>query len=407
MISIFTGVAGLQTYQRAVDVIANNIANVNTVAFKSSRVTFAEALAQTLRSGSEAGTNPMQIGLGVGLSSIENLMGQGNLKSTGRPTDVAILGDGFFIISDGRGISFTRAGVFQLDGHNRLVSASNGMRLLGWLADPATGVIDTATDINPATEILIPVGTLLAARQTANAMYQGNLDAGQDPAEPVDAPFTIYDSLGAPHQITVTFTKSAVNPNEWGWAVTSPDGASADTGTITFTTSGEAQTGSIDFTLALTASGGAEPNIAITADMTALTQLVGDTSAQCVSQDGLSVGALQSFSIDELGVITGIYSNGMAERLAQVALASFTNPAGLSKLGNNLYAPSPNSGSPIIKPPNVGANGTLAAGFLEMSNVDLAQEFADLIVTQRSFQANSRVVTTADEMLQDVLTLKR
>ena len=108
-----------------------------------------------------------------------------------------------------------------------------------------------------------------------------------------------------------------------------------------------------------------------------------------------------------MGVVTGIYSNGMSERLAQVALAGFTNPSGLTKLGGGLYTPSPNSGNPIIKPANVGSNGTLAAGFLEMSNVDLAQEFADLIVTQRAFQANSRVVTTADEMLQDVLTLKR
>jgi flagellar hook protein FlgE len=407
MISIFTGVAGLQTYQRAVDVIANNIANVNTVAFKAARVSFSEALAQTLRAGSENGTNPMQIGLGVGLSSIENLMGQGNLKSTGRPTDVAILGDGFFVISDGAKIAFTRDGVFQLDGRNRLVSASNGMRLLGWLANPVTGEIDATADIDPTTEILIPVGTRLAARQTAGAIYQGNLNASQDPAEPIDTSFTIYDSLGAPHQMTLAFTKSAVNPNEWSWAVTSPDGNSADTGTITFTANGECQTGSIDFTLTLTSPNGATAAIPVEADLTAVTQLVGETSAQCTSQDGLPVGSLQSFSIDEFGIVTGIYSNGMTEQVAQVALSAFTNPGGLSKLGGNLYAPSPNSGSPIIKPPNVGANGTLAAGFLEMSNVDLAEEFANLIVTQRSFQANSRVVTTADEMLQDVLTLKR
>ena len=407
MISIFTGVAGLQTYQRAVDVIANNIANVNTVAFKAARVSFSEALAQTLRAGSENGTNPMQIGLEVGLSSIENLMGQGNLKSTGRPTDVAILGDGFFVISDGAKIAFTRDGVFQLDGRNRLVSASNGMRLLGWLADPVTGEIDATADIDPTTEILIPVGTRLAARQTVGAIYQGNLNASQDPAEPIDTSFTIYDSLGAPHQMTLAFTKSAVNPNEWSWAVTSPDGNSADTGTITFTANGECQTGSIDFTLTLTSPNGATAAIPVEADLTAVTQLVGETSAQCTSQDGLPVGSLQSFSIDEFGIVTGIYSNGMTEQVAQVALSAFTNPGGLSKLGGNLYVPSPNSGSPIIKPPNVGANGTLAAGFLEMSNVDLAEEFANLIVTQRSFQANSRVVTTADEMLQDVLTLKR
>jgi flagellar hook protein FlgE len=407
MIAIFTGVAGLQTYQRAVDVIANNIANVNTVGFKAARVSFAEALAQTLRAGSESGTNPMQIGLGVGLASIDNLMNQGNLKSTGRPTDVAILGDGFFVLSDGSAIRFTRSGVFQLDGRNRLVAAANGMQVLGWLANPTTGEIDTTTNIDPATAIVIPIGTRLAARQTANVVYQGNLDASQDPAKPVDTSFTIYDSLGAPHQITISFSKSAGTPNEWSWSVTSPDGTCADSGTITFTENGECQNGSISFTLTLTAPGGAAADIPISADLTAVTQLVGATSAQAVSQDGLPVGALQSFSIDDLGIVTGIYSNGMAERLAQIALAGFTNPAGLSKLGSGLYAPSPNSGEPIVKPPNVGSNGTLAAGFLEMSNVDLAQEFANLIVTQRAFQANSRVVTTADEMLQDVLTLKR
>ena len=407
MISIFTGVAGLQTYQRAVDVIANNIANVNTVAFKSARVSFAEALAQTLRAGSENGINPMQIGLGVGLASIDNMMTQGNLRSTGRPSDVAILGDGFFMLSDGAGISYTRDGVFQLDGRNRLVSASTGMKVMAWLVNPATGEIDTTTSIDPTTEITIPIGTRLAARQTAGVVYQGNLSATQDPADPVDTSFTIYDSLGAPHQVTISFTKSAVNPNEWSWAVTSPDASCPDTGTITFTANGECQDDSIGFTLALTDPAGANANITIATDLVSVTQLVGDTSAQAISQDGLPTGALESFSIDELGVVTGVYSNGMSEQLAQIALAGFTNPAGLSKLGGGLYGPSPNSGKPIVKPPNVGSNGTLAAGFLEMSNVDLAQEFANLIVTQRAFQANSRVVTTGDEMLQDVLTLKR
>jgi len=407
MISIFTGVAGLQTYQRAVDVIANNIANVNTVGFKSSRVSFAEALAQTLRAGSESGTNPIQIGLGVELASIDNIMSQGNLQSTGRPTDIAILGDGFFVLSDGAAISFTRSGVFQLDGRNRLVFAANGMRVLGWPADPSTGLIDTSSNIDPSTEIVVPIGTQLAARQTSSVIYQGNLDAGQDPVNDVDTAFTMYDSLGAPHQVTITFSKSAVNPNEWSWAVSSPDGTSADTGTITFTANGECESESIAFTLALTAPNGANANIDIDADVSAVTQFHGTTSAQAVTQNGLPVGSLQSFSIDDLGLVTGVYSNGLVSALAQIALAGFTNPAGLSKLGNGLYTGSPNSGDAIIKPPNVGSNGTLASGFLEMSNVDLAQEFASLIVTQRAFQANSRVVTTADEMLQDVLTLKR
>lgn len=407
MIAIFTGVAGLQAYQRAVDVIANNVANVSTVGFKSGRVSFAEALAQTLRAGSEAGTNPMQIGLGVSLGSIENLMTQGNLKSTGRPTDVAILGDGFFVLSDGSEMSFTRAGVFQLDGRNRLVAASNGMAVLGWMADPSTGEIDTTTSLDTSAAITVPIGTRLAARQTSSIVYQGNLNVGQDPAQPVETSLTIYDSLGVSHQITITFTKSDVNPNEWNWAVSSDDGTCPDTGTIQFTEQGECTDGTIDFTLTLSDPNGAVADIPMSADLTTVTQLAGETTAQAVSQDGLAVGSLQSFAIDETGVVTGIYSNGMSQRLAQIALAGFTNPAGLTKLGSGLYSPSANSGKPIIKPPNVGANGTLAAGFLEMSNVDLAQEFANLIVTQRAFQANSRVVTTADEMLQDVLTLKR
>ncbi len=130
-------------------------------------------------------------------------------------------------------------------------------------------------------------------------------------------------------------------------------------------------------------------------------------AARSRQNQGLPVGILQSFTLDDRGLVTAVYSNGMVEPLAQLALAGFTNPAGLSKLGSGLYTTSSNSGAPIIKPPSIGSNGTLAAGFLEMSNVDLAHEFANLIVTQRSFQANSRVVTTADEMLQDVLTLKR
>ena len=407
MISIYTGVAGLQASQRAVDVIANNIANVNTIGFKSSRVTFAEAIQQTLRGASESGVNPMQIGLGVNLGSIDNLMTQGNLKSTGNATDAAIMGDGFFMLGDGTKISYTRAGDFQLDGSNELVSASNGACVLGWAADPATGTVDTSGSITAASAILIPIGTRLAARQTANITYQGNLDSTQDTSTPVSTSFTVYDSLGNSHALTVQFARSATTDNAWTWTVSSPDGTSTDTGTLTFTSDGEAQTDSISFSLALTTPSGAAATIPMTADVSTLTQLAGSTSAQAVSQDGLAPGSLESFNIDESGIVTGVYSNGMSETLAQIAIAGFTNPAGLTKLGNGLYSPSANSGIPNVQAPGAGSNGTLSAGYLEMSNVDLAQEFADLIVMQRAFQANSKIVTTGDEMLQDVLSLKR
>jgi flagellar hook protein FlgE len=406
MISIFTGVAGMRAGQRAIDVIANNIANLNTIAFKSGRVSFQEALVQTLRAGSTAGTNPMQVGLGVGVASIDNIMDQGNLKSTSRPTDLAITGDGFFIVSNGTGFSYTRDGNFQLDANNRLVSASNGMAVEGWAADPATGQINTSANLSPSSALTIPLGTMAVARQTSNSVFKANLDASSAADTVVNSTFSIYDSLGQTHQITVAFTKSDT-ANTWDWTASSPDGTSDSTGTLTFDANGQLDTAGNALSLTLTNPNGATSPIDLTLDFSTVTQLVGDSNVQVVSQDGLPTGTLQSFSIDQNGIITGVFDNGMAQTLGQLALARFANPAGLDKQGSNLYGVSPNSGIALIAPPGVGGTGTVSAGQLEMSNVDLANEFANLVVTQRGFQANSRVITTGDEMLQDLLTLKR
>jgi flagellar hook protein FlgE len=406
MISIFTGVSGLRVHERAVDVIANNIANINTVAFKSGRTSFQEALVQTLRGGSESGTNPMQMGLGAELGSIANIMGQGSLRPTGSPTDLAIVGDGFFMVSDGQTIRYTRDGTMQLDGQNRLVAASSGMSVSGWSADPVTGAIDNTAPINPASEIIVPLGTMYLARQTSNVVYRACLDSSAADGTAVDTTYSVFDSLGAAHQVTVTFTKTAVD-GEWDWAVTSPDGTSASTGTLVFDENGTNTTPSAVVSLALTDSLGAVTPMDFNLDMSAVMQLSGTSSLQVINQDGLGPGTLESFNIDNNGVVIGVFNNGMTQSLGQIALARVSNSSGMSRLGGNLYELSSNTGAPSISPPGPNAGSTLVSGALEMSNVDLANEFANLIIMQRGFQANSRVITTGDEMLQDLLTLKR
>jgi flagellar hook protein FlgE len=414
MISIYTGVTGLKAHEQAVDVIANNIANINTTGFKAARANFQEALSQTLRAASAAGggrgtRNPMQLGLGSQIGSIDNLMTQGNLKFTGNTMDLAIQGNGFFLLSDNSGEYLTRNGSFALDGNNRLVSAGSGLALLGWQADPITGAIPSNEMITPSSYLTIPVGVMSIAKPTANVAYQANLDAAAAAGTTVDTSCYVYDSLGVQHRVDITFTKSATD-NEWAWAASGPDADPAvpgSTGTLIFDANGQITTPAFNLSVTLAASGGATNPVDAGLSFAGVTQLAGASTVQAVSQDGLPMGTLQSFSIDNQGVITGTFTNGMFRTLGQVALARFANPAGLNKVGNSLWQASVASGPPAVVWPSTGDAGTLASGYLELSNVDLAAEFANLIVTQRGFQANSRVITTSDEMLQELLTIKR
>lgn len=413
MLSIYTGITGLRAHQEAVDVIANNIANVNTIGFKAGRASFQEALAETLRgayggSGGRGGSNPIQVGLGVQVGSIDNLMTQGNLRSTGRVLDVAIEGSGFFAVSDGVTNYFTRDGDFGLDANNQIVMQGSGLKVLGWQAD-STGALPTSTMVTPQSAITVPLGSMSIARATGNVSYQANLDAQAATGTAVDTSFYVYDSLGASHRVDVTMTKTA-NAGEWTWQAGSPDADPAvppSTGTLNFDANGQITTPSGSISVTLLNSSGATNPMAFAIDFSGVTQLTGESNVQAVSQDGLPRGSLQSFAIDRDGTVVGQFSNGMFRTIARIALARFANPAGLNKLGNNLYAPSINSGDAAILQAQTGDNGKVTSGYLEMSNVDLATEFANLIVTQRGFTANSRVITTSDEMLQDVLTLKR
>lgn len=404
MSSIFTGVSGMQANQQAVEVIANNVANLNTVAFKAGRITFEETLTRTLSSG-EVGINPMQIGLGVTIGSIDKIMTQGNMQQTGRAFDLAIAGDTLFVVNNpvNNSIHYTRNGTFQLDANNRLVMSSNGMSVMGWQADPYTGAVDTTAT---PTQLSIPIGSVCAI-QTTKAAMDGNLNASAALDDVVHSTITVYDSQGTSHQIDVEFEKTDVG--EWTWTATSPDadaGTTPGTGTLTFDENGVLIDGSGAVSLDFTPAGGATTPLEFNMDFSAITQLDGTSAIQPLSQDGAAMGTLQNIYFGSDGVINGTYTNGATKVLGQLSVARFSNVAGLMDEGNGLWNATLNSGSPLIQGAKDG-NSVIRSGFLEMSNVDLTNEFANLIVFQRGFQANSRSITTSDEMMQDVLQLKR
>jgi len=404
--SLSTAVSGLRNHQTKLDVVGNNIANVNTVAYKYSVTRFQDIFSQTLRGATaplagSGGINPMQIGLGMGISSIDTVQEQGAITSTGRETDLAIEGRGFFVVSDGYQYFYTRDGSFTRDSSGVLVNA-NGYRLMGWVGE----TIDFS---QPLGEIRIPLGEEMIARATSNMVFTGNLDAGATTgAVSYEWPTYVYDSLGNRHYLTVTFTKQA--DNEWEYEVfdSAEPPASIGSGTLAFTAEGlfDADNSTIN-DISFDPGTGAVNPLTVTPDFTALTQLASASNVVVREQDGFAAGELSSFNIESTGVVTGTYTNGMVRQIAQIAMASFINPGGLLKMGSNLYTVSSNSGEPRIGLPGVEGRGMIKSRALEMSNVDLANEFTELIITSRGFQANTRVISTSDEVLMELINIKR
>jgi flagellar hook protein FlgE len=429
--SMFSGVSGLRSHQTMMDVIGNNIANVNTVGYKSSGVIFQDLLSQALRgagapttgTAGAGGTNPAQVGLGVRVAGVATSFTQGAAQLTGRSTDMSIQGDGFFVVRQAGQDLFTRAGSFSFDALGRLTT-SDGAVLQGWSAD-ATGAINTNAAVS---DIAMPLGQAIQPQGTSNITLGGNLPAdavvdatGAAPGSQVVSSITVYDVQGAPHDVTFTFTHS--DDDEWTVKATMPDlgsttGGTVDVGTQTLTWDPANKKFSAPATLSFdvtptgatgTWASGAKIKVGLgtagAAD--ALAQFAGASSVQALSQDGSAMGALQSFTIGQDGVVTGVFSNGKTRPVGQVAVAGFANPAGLEKTGSSLYRSTVNSGLASVGSAGTGGRGQLAGGTLEMSNVDLAQEFTSLIVAQRGFQANSKVITASDELLQDLVNLKR
>ncbi len=656
MRSLYAGVSGLRNHQTRMDVIGNNIANVNTVGYKGSRVTFQDVLSQTVRgasagNGARGGTNPMQVGLGMGVASIDTLFTDGSFQPTGKPTDLSIQGAGFFILTDGTNQLYTRAGNFDFDNEGNYLVPGTGFRVAGWVADES-GVVNAN---GPVTGIKIPVGVTMAAKVSTQTTSAGNLSADAPVGTVVQAPVELYDSLGiahkmnttyykvdnttwlskttvsdasistdtqwqqitfntngsfkeavtifppkttattlnipslamdktpnavhtanqtvfdangTPHAISMTFTTNAAgdgwtykisesgvknptivegtmdwdgtqyvqtphatpavpfsspitvkagdstynfnfSPNAPGTAFnaaidsatyhsnsitqntltipslqmdatspsshTTPNTTIVDaagnphTVSITYTENGSGAwnykytidgsdtatigtmtwdnatstyqnapasitIGAKTYTITTTASAAplasafnssvsapltqatldnfnitpttkATP-MSVKANLNAITSYAGESTVQ-VEKDGYGAGTLDSKYIDTTGVIVGNFTNGQSKVLGQVALATFNNPSGLNKAGDNLFTKSVNSGEAKVGTAGSGGRGTFNPGNLEMSNVDLAQEFSNMIITQRGFQANSKIITTTDQMLEELANLKR
>lgn len=412
MRAMFAGVSGLRNHQTRMDVIANNIANVNTVGFKGSRVTFEEGFSQLLQGpsqpragGGSFGTNAMSVGLGMNLGSIDMNFSQGSLQSTGINTDLAIQGESFFVLSDGTQNFFTRAGNFQLDGLGRLVSANNGFVVQGRTA--VNGVLQQTIG-----DLTVPLNQRANAASTTQIGIVGNLDAGAVAGDTKQTLIVVYDSQGNSHDLVIDFTKTA-NPDEWTFDITLTNGTpvSGNTGTITFDSAGAlvspANTSLVWTPTNFTTNETIDVQFGTVGATDGLSQFASPSTAVISQQDGFPMGELERIFVDETGTLTGAFTNGINLVMGQVALADFANPRGLLTVGDNMFSSSANSGPEILGFVGLGSQSAITAGALEMSNVDLAAQFTDMIVTQRGFQSNARVITTSDEMLQELVALRR
>lgn len=413
--SMYTAISSLNLQQKYLDVVSNNLANSNTIGFKASRVLSQDQFSQMMSPGSsptatQGGVNPIQIGLGVNLGYISSNFTQGVLQSTGRNMDLGIQGDGFFIYGN-ENRRYSREGSMSLDMDGYLVNSASGLRTQGWLAD-ATGTIDNNI---PVDDISIVTDNTLA-RATATVNLGGNLSAGTALNGTYNVTMGVYDSLGALQTATVQFTRGAtagVTPNittQWSWALVNDPAtavAEAGGGTITFDENGQYVSDTPGAPIVLQTSTGADA-FDLTVDFSKLTMLSATSTVAVTSQDGLPAGTVTDVYISPNdGIISLMYSNGMSEQVGQVALARFNNPTGLMKADDTTFLPGLNSGDPQIGAGNTGGRGSIAASYLEASNVDMAQEFTNMILAQRGFQASSRVITTSDEILQELVNLKR
>lgn len=462
MRSLYSGVSGLQNHQTRMDVIGNNISNVNTTGFKRGRVNFQDMISQQVGGAAKpteelGGVNPKDVGLGMTIATIEQVFSQGNLQTTGVSTDVAIQGNGFFILKDGDESFYSRNGQFGLDSNGTLVNPANGQRVQGWMARDLNGEQIVQTAATP-TDLVVPVGSKDPAKATENVLFACNLNKNtpeilEGASESDIAKGTwgteqkIYDSFGNEHLLSVSFTKVPGVANSWQ-ATVNVDADNADftqtrvglgttdgvqnTFIVNFDNYGQLasvedssgnisnQEGEIVLQTSFTvpeanADENGNPyrqtfniNLGTIGSMkNTITQSASKSTTKAYSQDGYTLGYLDNFKIDSSGTITGVYSNGTNRVIGQLALATFANDRGLEKAGNNTYVETNNSGQANIGESGIAGKGSLLAGALEMSNVDLSEQMTDMIVTQRGFQSNAKTIQTADTLLETVLSLKR
>jgi flagellar hook protein FlgE len=401
--------SGLTAEATALSAVANNLANQNTTGYKDTRVLFSDLFYQSL--GTTGAGAPIQLGAGARVGSMPGTFTQGSVTATGVPTDVAIQGGGFFVVQKGGVFSYTRAGDFSVDKNNFLVT-SEGQQVLGFPA--VNGVVNAGGGIGP---LQLGAGTISPPTVTSTVSITTNLNSGANVGDTYSTPVTIYDSLGASHILTFTFTKTGANA--WNYSLAIPAGDSGlaggivATGGMTFDGSGNLLTPAANLGgLAITGFTDGAKNMTFAWDLyngktPVITQVAATSSTSSTQQDGSSSGTLTNFSIGSDGTVTGSFTNGKTASLGQLALASFADEQGLERAGATDYAQTLASGQAVVGAAGTGGRGTLAGGSLELSNVDIATEFANLIVAQRAFEANAKAVTTFDQITQDTINTVR
>jgi len=404
--SLYAGISGLNANSAAMTAIGDNIANVNTTAFKSNSLSFANMLSESLGGGTETSS----IGRGVELVGTVPYWSQGSIETTSNPTDLALNGRGFFLLQDSSGANyFTRAGAFSFDSGGTLKN-SEGLSVQGYGLD-LNGNVGSLTDIN------VPGQSTTPPAPTTQFTIDMNLDGTADVPDIYTTNLSIYDSLGASIPVTLTFTKNALAGWTGSASIPTSEGTAATFSSDQFTFDGDGKltAPAADITLSLALTNGATTPQVITWDLYDssgfnngdLTGYASNSGTTFQTQDGYASGVLRNVSVDEEGNVVGTYSNGQLIPLYKVAVYDFPNYFGLRKMGGNLYAETLASGSAIQGVAGQGSVGSISPSSLEMSNVDLASEFVKMITTQRAFQANSRVITTSDELLSELINLKR
>lgn len=385
------------------DVVSDNIANVNTIAFKRSRAAFNEVLGQQLlgvgRTAGGTGVNPSFVGQGVAVGSIDKNWTQGAFEQTNVSTDLALNGSGYFVTQGLDGQILTRAGNFTFNQDGLLVTGTSGLKVQAFQVDAEGNV-----DMSKLEDVRVDFAAQAPPKYTENLVVGGNLSSESAVGDEVVASSKFYDEQGVAHNMITTFTKTA--DDEWSYEITSAAGAFAtETGTITFDVNGELISPlSQDLTWDPDFVSTGEP---LVVDFSTFTQYGGSTTTTVRQQDGYTSGKLSSFTINPSGMILLNFTNGQQEALYQLAVADVDNPNGLEQLGENFYAPTGASGDAVLGRAGNEIQTTVVAGALEMSNVDLAEEFTSMIVSQRGYQSAARVITTSDEILQETVQLKR
>jgi flagellar hook protein FlgE len=420
--SFSAGLSGLNANAQALSVIGNNLANINTVGFKASQISFRDMVYELAGANSD---NPAQIGLGVGVAAITPVFSQGSVESTRTATNVAIQGNGFFMLNSAEGVSYTRAGAFTFDAAGTLVSP-DGQKVQGYTTlDPVTRQVVTS---GAPGDIVVPPSILRAPVATSQFSAISNLNAQALVGDTFTTSVQIYDSLGAPHMATMTYTNTAAGA--WNYDLT-VDGGDVSGGTAG--TPSSLATGSLSFDgsgVLVDVDGAAPANVSITtpawtngATASTLEWKVVDTAGgttsplltgfaspsatSSITQNGTAAGTVTTINITADGSIVAAIGAGHSQVIGQLALVNFTNPQGLYKIGSNRYAEGPEAGVPNVGTAGTGGRGSVIGGALEQSNVDMAQEFTQMILAQRGYQANGKMITVSDQLLMDTINLKQ